>query len=277
MKTENKKYSELVCFLLMTFCLSIIFYILLAKAGISLDSFPLMLGLMFCPGISALVTRLVFYRKIEGVGWRWGKTRYQLISYFLPVGYGLVLYGIIWLTGLGGFNRDFLSSDNYGKVVLSVLGLHAASIISAFGEEFGWRGYLVPFLNKSFSFTKTSLISGAVWALWHYPLIIFTNYRSFAGSEGEGRIPLIFALTCFTVMILGMSFVYAWLRLKSGSIWTAVLLHASHNLIIQQFFMPLTIDRKATAWLAGEFGIILAALSLIMAFVCIRKQKSLPV
>jgi len=37
-------------------------------------------------------------------------------------------------------------------------------------------------------------------------------------------------------MIVSISFVFAWMRLKSGSLWTGVLLHASHNLFIQAFF-----------------------------------------
>ena len=35
--------------------------------------------------------------------------------------------------------------------------------------------------------------------------------------------------SCFTVMVLGISFLFAWMRLKSGSVWTGVFLHASHN------------------------------------------------
>ena len=119
----------------------------------------------------------------------------------------------------------------YG-VVVATFGL-VISCLSALGEEIGWRGFLVPELAKNFSFTKTALISGGIWALWHYPLILFANYNNSSA-------PAWFGLFCFTVMVLGISFAFAWLRLKSGSLWTGVIFHASHNLFIQNFFTPLT-------------------------------------
>ena len=96
---------------------------------------------------------------------------------------------------------------------------------SAGGDSWflNWRRYT--------SFTKTALISGAAWSVYHYPLIVFADYNS--GT------PTWFALLAFTWMVVASSFVYAWLRLKSGSLWTAVILHASHNLYIQDIFDPL--------------------------------------
>ena len=106
------------------------------------------------------------------------------------------------------------------------------SVSSALGEEIGWRGFLVPELSKATSFTLTSLISGIVWSLWHYPILIYGDYN--AGT------PTWYGLTCFTVMVVSGSFIFAWLRLKSGSLWTGAILHASHNLYIQAIFTPLT-------------------------------------
>jgi membrane protease YdiL (CAAX protease family) len=47
------------------------------------------------------------------------------------------------------------------------------------------------------------------------------------------------------------------MRLKSGSLWTAAILHASHNLYIQAIFTPLTRNTGKTAWFIDEFGAIL--------------------
>lgn len=66
-------------------------------------------------------------------------------------------------------------------------------------------------------------------------------------------------------MIVGISFVFAWMRLKSGSLWTGVLLHASHNLFIQQFFDPITINTGRTKYVTGEFGAALAVASALLA------------
>jgi CAAX protease family protein len=56
----------------------------------------------------------------------------------------------------------------------------------------------------------------------------------------------------------------------SGSIWTAMLLHASHNLFIDNIFDPLTIDNETTRFVVGEFGVGLAVAAVIVAVLCCR-------
>jgi membrane protease YdiL (CAAX protease family) len=46
----------------------------------------------------------------------------------------------------------------------------------------------------------------------------------------------------FTVVAIAISFAQAWMRLKTGSIWPPIFLHASHNLWTQSVFTPLTTD-----------------------------------
>jgi len=73
-------------------------------------------------------------------------------------------------------------------------------------------------------------------------------------------------MVCFTVMAVGISFAFAWLRLQSGSFWPAALMHASHNLFIQQVFDPLTQDTGITAYITGEFGTALAIAAIMVAY-----------
>jgi membrane protease YdiL (CAAX protease family) len=115
----------------------------------------------------------------------------------------------------------------------------------------------VPALAERFSFTATAFISGCIWAVWHYPVLIFADYN--AGT------PTWYGLTCFTVMVIAMSFIFAWMRLKSGSLWTGVLLHGSHNLFVQQFFDPITTDTGRTKYVIGEFGAGLAIVCIFFA------------
>ena len=53
---------------------------------------------------------------------------------------------------------------------------------------------------------------------------------------------------------IGISFAFAWMRLRSGSLWTGAFLHASHNMVIQSILTPLTIDTGKTKWVIDEFG-----------------------
>ena len=62
------------------------------------------------------------------------------------------------------------------------------------------------------------------------PLIVWADYR------GAG--PVWYSVTCFAVMVVGSAFLFAWMRLKSGSVWTGMLLHASHNFSFRVFLTP---------------------------------------
>ncbi len=122
----------------------------------------------------------------------------------------------------------------------------------------------MPALAQRMSLTGTALVSGSIWALWHFPLIIFADYN--AGTSTG------YALLCFAVMVVSMSFPMAWLRLRSGSVWPAALLHASHNLYIQAFLDRVTVDTGSTRWFTTEFGAGLAITVALTAWLFWRRR-----
>src|SRR5207302_7465188 len=117
----------------------------------------------------------------------------------------------------------------------------------ALGEEIGWRGFLVPELSKVVGFGGIGLISGVMWAVYHFPILIYADYNA-AG------LPIWFCLVCFSCGVIAESFIFAWLTLRSGSLWPAALLHGSHNLWIQSILTPLTNDTGPTKYIIDEFG-----------------------
>jgi membrane protease YdiL (CAAX protease family) len=235
---------------------------------------------MWCPALAAFATLALNRRSLRELGWGWGK--YQFQSWWIPLLYSAIAYTIVWTIGLGAFgNPEFIkrAEDTLGWhgprwiivglyiVLISAYGL-IGSLASALGEEIGWRGFLVPELARNFSFTTTALISGIIWSLWHYPVLIWGDYN--AGT------PTWYGLTCFTVMVISISFVFAWMRLKSGSLWTGAMLHASHNLFVQAIFTPLTRNTGKTAWFIDEFGAVLPAVTVVVAIYFWRRRKELP-
>ena len=276
-------YKPVAIFLSLTLALSSIYYFLIIYSGtLSSGWGQFTMGLMWCPGISALITMKILKRNISDLGWKWGKTKYQLWSYLIPLLYSLIAYLIIWVFGWGGFyDKEFVVrlTDSFGFgavgsgfviacyfILFGIFGtIRSAS--SALGEEIGWRGFLVPELYKTQGFTKTSLISGFIWGAWHLPILLFADYNS--GT------PSWYAMSCFMILIISMSFIYTWFRIKSGSLWTAVLLHASHNLFIQRIFTPLTEDTGNTAYYIDEFGIVLPIVGIGFAIYYWSKRKEL--
>jgi membrane protease YdiL (CAAX protease family) len=273
--------KKILTFLVMTFALSSPLYYLIATAE-SIQAYSA--WLMWTPGIAAILTQLLFTRGIAGLGWRIGRPKFLLAGYLLPFVYVSVVYGLVWLAGIGPLDVAGFATTMGGQApfTLPSPGQQAAAAALYFatwgvlttawatlGEELGWRGLLVPELSRRFSFTATALISGVVWAACHVPVMVLADYH----NPGA---PLWFGLVCFAVLVIGISFAFAWLRLRSGSVWPTVLLHASHNIAIQAIFTPLTGATALTPYVIGEFGVGLALAGLLVGYLFWRGRSALP-
>ena len=274
--TLKSNRKAIYIFLLITLALSSVIWLLTLNAGENTGAFGNRVygyGIMWCPALAAYITCRMMNRKISNLSWQWGNPKYIVWCYLIPLFYALAGYSIVWLFGAGGFyNKTFILQMAHDMgwtkmspnlflilflVLQGVIGI-LPSIATALGEEIGWRGFLAPELfDRTKSYTKTSLISGIIWAVWHFPLLIFGNYNAGAPSW--------YSLVTFTLGVMSISFIFTWFRLKSKSLWTGVMLHASHNLFIQGFFDPITTVNVHTKYFTGEFGIVIPVITLLVA------------
>ena len=238
--------------------------------------------LMLSVGLAAILTCLITRTSLRGLGWHWGSWKFQGLSYFLPLGYATVAYGLIWATGVGGwydsaFVLEQKESYNLGTwsnaAVIAFHFLMTATVSfvlllpSVLGEELGWRGLLVPELSKLMPFTSVALVSGLLWAVWHWPLM-------FMGLYGNEATPFIYQLVCFTLCIMSMSVIMTYIRLKTDSLWPAVVFHMSHNVFLQKFFGPITSEKANSAWFIDEFGAVVPAVLLVLAIFFWKKGNN---
>ena len=101
-----------------------------------------------------------------------------------------------------------------------IAGLTVNSLF-AFGEEYGWRSYMVNALRGA-SFWKQALFIGFVWGIWHMPLILAGhNYPQHPISG--------IWMMCVACFLIGTIELY--LVLRSGSVFTAVIFHGTFNAI----------------------------------------------
>jgi len=284
----KQSYRPLVVFLVLVVVLAAFSYFLIFTAGNDDDQTGGFALLQFSPAISAIVTKLIYQRNVRGLGWGWGKTRYQVAGLLLPLALGLAGFGLVWLTVGGFYDSAFIAETRSGiadtlgldisspyvvMLIVLVVGGTVGRLLPgffAFGEELGWRGFLVPELYKHVNFTKTALISGLIFSVFHYPLII--------GLEAEELgVNTAYLLLMATVGGIGLSTIMAWLRLKSGSVWTAVLMHAGLNAYNQGVFQNLTeTTSNLTNYISGEFGLMMSLVAVFAGYLFWRKRDALP-
>ena len=230
--------------------------------------------LMWCPASAAFATCRIHHIDIATLGWRWRPVRYEVWAYLLPILYSFPVYLATWLFirnsfGFSGFVASMSAAFGFphsphASVWLLALASYASvgvigAMTRALGEEIGWRGFLLPRLVRRFGFTGGCLLSGCIWAVWHYPALLFADYN--AGT------PRVYALSCFTLLVFGDSFILGWFRMKSKSLWPAAMLHASHNLFIQAIFDRSTNAVGKSLYVTTEFGAGLALTVAVCAIV----------
>lgn len=116
------------------------------------------------------------------------------------------------------------------------------SFFAFFGEEYGWRYYLQPLLQKRFGLRKGVVLLGLIWGFWHLPINFF-----YYTSPSMGFISVITQLiTCVT---LGIFFAFAYM--KTGNIWVVVIAHYLNNnmaLVVSGTFSAEVISNQTVTW-----------------------------
>lgn len=225
--------------------------------------------LMWAPGISSILARLLLREGFADISLRFGSRRtLKAIPFILllPVAVGLLAYGAAWMTGLAeytGHNGNVIGALA-GAILIQMSVGTALGIISSTGEELGWRGYMLTRLIQA-RVPKPILMSGLIWGMWHIPAILIGNYYS--GPS------LAVSVVVFLVTISSFNVIISLLRLSTGSVWPAVLLHASWNAIIQDAFDRFTSGQNAYLW-TGESGILVAVTLVIAAWFFYRQSAS---
>ncbi len=135
------------------------------------------------------------------------------------------------LVGFSGFAHLLASQVPAGTPLpptAVLVAVQAASIpvaaatvnaLAAFGEELGWRGFLVPALRR-YGTGASLLVSGVIWGLWHAPIILL-GYN-FGRTDVTGVLLMVGGCVVWGVLL-------GWLRLRSASMWPAVFAHGALN------------------------------------------------
>lgn len=243
-------------------------------------AFPMLMTtlLSYSPAIASLIARMSLGEHIKDVSFRlrgdW-TAQALLIAWLWPVFCGLGTYGIAWVAGLSRFAWTSVGSDYGTWGPENLLGLSIAgkpvlygfalrflaslffsfpACLQSFGEEVGWRGYLLTHLFDA-KIPAPVFWNGLIWGLWHIPF--FLAWEPSRNLPERRSISLFF----FVASTVALAYLLSYLRLRSGSIWPAVLAHASGNTILRWVFEGFTV---AGPFWKGELHLLSTGLPVLV-------------
>jgi membrane protease YdiL (CAAX protease family) len=272
----KEAWKTIILFITLLSALSSIIYFAVLK----LNPSSIYVGaLMISPALAAFITLKIKKRPIASLPWSLKDLKYLKYSYFTPILYVSIAYVLIWLFGFGNLiNTEVIAqwSDELGiaesnktlVTIVMIFLLLTVGVIknlgSTLGEEIGWRGFFIFELRKVMSFKSLTIISGVIWAIYHFPIIhlIYGNGQN-----------LLLHISAFTIMIIGMSVILAYYTFKSNSLWPAAIYHSVHNIYIQKICTPLTITNDNTTFWIDEYGFMIPIVTTIFAVYFWRKAK----
>lgn len=245
----NKK--KILLFIGLVFILSYSIALLFWKSGLSVEntvSFTL-LGIiyMFIPALCVLIVQKFVYKQNLSsellISFKLNK--WYLIAWiimpiiaFITMGISLLLPDVFYSPDMSGMFKRFantITPDKIEKMKESIeklpihpiwIGLIQGMIagitinaIAAFGEELGWRGFLLKEL-KELKFVMASIIIGLIWGIWHAPLILMGhNYPQHPH----------FGVVMMTIWCILLTLIFLYITIKSESVIAASILHGTLN------------------------------------------------
>jgi len=227
---------------------------------------------MLTPVLSVLVMQLVVTRD----GWRKGGwtslglgrlgTRVWGLAVGLPALVLVVSEAAVRLTGLTSWELPSASDAALLGIEVPVL------LVFCLFEEIGWRGYLSPLMDARGT-RAPQLQVGLLHGIWHLPLVFLATDSYLTDGSRWVVVPL------FLAVITASGPIYGRLRRSTGSVYPAVLLHASFNWMLGFFFYTVSTSAPDTVALLGREAGIATLVTLVGAAVWLttRPDSASPV
>ena len=246
---------------------------------------------MFAPLLAAVLSGA----EIRSIGWKphiKGNLRWILVAWFAPAILGMIGAGLYFMlvpnavdttfayarTLLGNEGLAQLESNGLSVQMYAVISAVSAmtyapfvNMLFAVGEEAGWRGTMYPLLKEHFGIVKGRLIGGAVWGVWHWPIMLLAGYEygtTYWGAPVTG-------LLLFCVITIAMGILFDFLYEKTNCIWVPALCHGAINAfagVPTLFLNPAYADKLLLGPLM--IGVISGLPLMLTAFILSIREKN---
>jgi membrane protease YdiL (CAAX protease family) len=142
---------------------------------------------------------------------------YLFLGFIIPV----ILYGVSLAIQLRAGSLKLKPNIEWKNILPGIPVTILVLIFFVAGEEIGWRGFLQTPLIDAFGVVGGVIILGLIWGIWHAPVALRGhNLHSDFWAE---------AFVLYPLMCIYYSFPLAFLTIESGSIWPALVFHATNN------------------------------------------------
>lgn len=180
-------------------------------------------------------------RAAYGLGWKKWKASFFCILIFLLLYFGRAAAAYA-MEGEPGAILKILADPGAWIYMLFLVVNFFLAFTPFLGEEYGWRYYLQPLLQKRFGMRAGVLVLGVVWGVWH----VFLDFFYYTTPD-RGLVMLISQM--ITCVALGIFF--AWAYLKTDNIWVPVILHFLNNnltLVIANDYSVEVLENQQVTW-----------------------------
>jgi membrane protease YdiL (CAAX protease family) len=280
-----KRFNQTTLFLLLTFIISFSIagaYKLITGETVGNISYTIMGAIyMFVPMISVIIVKkLIFKEKLRSDlqisfkinTWFFEAWLIMPLITFGALGISLLFPGVAYnpeMTGLAERFASMTSPEQVEQMKTQIAALPVSPVwlilagglfagitingLAAFGEELGWRGFLL-YQFRNMSFAKASILIGAIWGIWHAPLILMGhNYPQHP----------YFGVFMMVVLCIIITPIVMYFTIKAKSVIAAAILHGTMNATVTISIIPITGGNDLLVGMTGVAGMI--AMLLVIA------------
>jgi len=251
------RHHQVSSYFVLTFAISWIGALLVAAPHLKRHApLPKMTGILMFPAmlLGPALTGVILARVVDG------KNGMRDLSYRIfrrrisPWWYAALLIPPTLILALLFCLERFVSSDYAPNWFLTGIffGIPAGLI-----EEIGWTGYIFPKMRADRNALGASILLGALWGLWHLPVV---NYLGTATPHGSYWLSFFLV---FTLAMTAMRVLICWIYSNTISVLTAQLMHVSSTGALVVFSAPRVTAAQEVMW----YGIYGALLWLVVGLV----------
>lgn len=284
-----KRFNQTTLFLILTFVISFSMaaaYQLLTGGAVGTISYTILgATYMFVPALSVvIVKKLIFKEKLHSDmqisfkinKWFFAAWLIMPLSAFLTLGVSLLFPGVSYNPDMTGLAERFASMTSPEQLeemkvqlatlpvspiwLILLMGLVAGITVNglaAYGEELGWRGFLL-YQFRTMNFMKASLLIGSIWGIWHAPLILM--------GHNYPQHPQI-GVVMMTVLCILLTPLLLYFTIKSKSVIAAAIAHGTMNATATISIIPITGGNDLLVGMPGLAGMIAVMILTIGLFI----------